>query len=608
MSTTQTIELEIKPKEQINDEVDLEIQSSIPLQSTLETHFELKHSKILILLYITFISLNLIALILQFVEIIQFNLILIINITGGIFLIIWIIYQFRDTHSSIGTYFQRRDLFLPLIFHLMDTSTDLATVYIYYESYKLDKNDLLSSENNESYDITDEEKKFIQYDIETNLQLFIVSILIICSYRIISSIIVYLFTSNIKYSLFQCCDIYIYEILIKSWQYQKMQPTLIQTYIMSLEAYFESFPQFLMGLLYILEVITDPNNIDTSENNNNKILSAILVGFSGILSLMSVAHKARKDDERHFKANRNIRDIHIHCTNNYIICCNWKWFAQVIFRYFDIWLRCYCLMVIWYNTQDEESFIGFGGGKLIIVIILFDFLGSIFVGSIMNKSLNFDFISCIAITPIVSVNNIIIFCWRMIENLLLFICMYYFKSQEDYDENGWIIFVIFSLIGYIYVTVLSIIYAFELFLDWRCCCDVIKTFGINRQTFEGIENVIELTDIIRFGYKLNSNHIKNGDFTEMINIKNIYEFIIDGIAENNKQKEEFIKAWKNINHSKRGTLLHQFCRNIYYENNENLNQLLNILSNKYGNSKTKPQSRLTDKYMNHDSTWSAPYM
>eukprot|EP01084_Bolivina_argentea_P266862 452808_1 len=42
--------------------------------------------------------------------------------------------------------------------------------------------------------------------------------------------------------------------------------------------------------------------------------------------------------------------------------------------------------------------------------------------------------------------------------------------------------------------------------------------------------------------------------------------------------------------------------------NKNLNELLNILSNKYGNSNTYPQAWLTDKYMNPASTWSEPFI
>eukprot|EP01084_Bolivina_argentea_P199805 341802_1 len=167
-------------------------------------------------LYAIFCGLFFIAAVVQFVA--KVELLFWIQIIGGVCLISSIIYQFG---FSLKMMWKKRELYLPLLYHIFDTATDFGTAYIYYDLYEGAKKDP------NIYDET----------ADTFLQLFYASLLIIFMYRIISSILVYVMTKQWKSALLQFLDLYIYQILIKSWELNKNEASKTQKYIASLEAY-----------------------------------------------------------------------------------------------------------------------------------------------------------------------------------------------------------------------------------------------------------------------------------------------------------------------------------------------------------------------------------
>eukprot|EP01083_Nonionella_stella_P223784 797171_1 len=565
----------------VNQAISLHIKDSAPHESApleLEINDDNKHSqmeeavttetpiknvKCMAALYILFICCSLIAIIIQFSGVTKINLILFVNTSGGILLILWIIYQFHD--SSFGVCFMKRDLYLPLLFHVMDTSSDLATTYIYYYTYKetlqdMDEEEELFANSGESGETIDD----VENESTTTLQLFFSSIFILFSYRIVSSFIIYLHTKKYRLCCLQCLDLYIYEILIKSWQLQMIKATLLQLYISQLESYFESFPQLLINLQFITETISLTAKGNATEDEDVSTLSLIFVIISGFLSITSVAIKARKSDERFFKPNANIREMKNQNANKKC-CLSWKYFLNLCYRYCDVWYRAYALNVIWYNE---------GSGFTVIGIIIFDFFGAVIISSIEHKTINFDLIPCIAITPIVSSNKwsvLLVFWYRIVQNVVFlylitfhltnFVDQLLFPNNEGRDSE-FFPFMLFTEIAYVFITVMSFVYYCDGISDKPRGLRVIKKHSVaNTQRFEGIENPDELVQLIQFGYVINADDIQKANYVTMSNIIGVYHTVIGNIKDQTVT-EEYIEAWKSINNATHGgNLLHQFCKN-----------------------------------------------
>eukprot|EP01084_Bolivina_argentea_P013361 25054_1 len=372
-----------------------------------------------------------------------------------------------------------------------------------------------------------------------------------------------------------------------------MEATLIQSYLGSLEAYFEAFPQLIIASFFLV--------ISIESNTNKSSTDFIVVIFSALLSLISVAQKAVKEDMRYFKRDSNIRGLEINSNfdtdfcGKKICCVNWKYINHILYRYCDVFIHVSALSVMWAASVDADEQGNVSGrasaGYGVVVLLAFDFIASIIISSIDRNVLSFELTSCIAVIPLVTNNqkcsSILAFWWRLLVNLLLIwsCSIIRFAYTDVINHYSYIVWAITP-----YVIIMSMIYFCESVCNCTCC-NVLKQYGIKSITFEGIENSEELQELFQFNYVIKPNHITNGDFTIISDIPVVYDVIMDNIKESDK--EIFIQKWKNINNKRKGNLLHQVCRNNYIENvNETLDFVINILeydiNEQYGKSSLTP--------------------
>eukprot|EP01084_Bolivina_argentea_P047180 86929_1 len=438
-----------------------------------------KNPRVMIALYAIFCSLLLIAAFVQFVAKVEAKVMFWMQITGGCCLIASIIYQFGFSLKDMWT---RRALYLPLLYHIFDTASDFGTSYIYYES--------------------------IDYD-NSYLQLFLSSLLVIFVYRIISSILVFVRTKQWKSALLQFFDLYIYQILIKSWELNKTDASKTQKYIASLEAYLEAFPQIILSSTAVMSLIarSDPD---------------YFVLFSALLSLTSVSMTAVAEDLTYFKPDSSIRiRTKKHCK------IKWKHLNHILFRYCDVFLRSFVLMSIWLMLS----------GFAVVIFLIIDFFGGLIAASIYTKTINFDMLPCIAITPLktkrLGVASLLGILRISYEQLYLLMMVYIFMTGTDIDTVQLIgsFWIIVFLIG-VYVNIMCIMYLMEVLgaASGRYqYCNVMREYGSKSNSFEGIECGKDLIELFQFGYVIKSSDISKGDFTTMYDILNVYNIVMNNI-------------------------------------------------------------------------------
>eukprot|EP01084_Bolivina_argentea_P047179 86924_1 len=440
-----------------------------------------KNPRVMIALYAIFCSLLLIAAFVQFVAKVEAKVMFWMQITGGCCLIASIIYQFGFSLKDMWT---RRALYLPLLYHIFDTASDFGTSYIYYES--------------------------IDYD-NSYLQLFLSSLLVIFVYRIISSILVFVRTKQWKSALLQFFDLYIYQILIKSWELNKTDASKTQKYIASLEAYLEAYPQIILGSTAVMT--------ELSKNDVNEFNYFIL--FSALLSLTSVSMAAVAEDLTYFRADSSIR------RKKY---CGLFYFNHILYRYCDVFLRSFVLMCVWMMFN----------GFVVVSVLGFDFLGAIISASAETKSINFEMLSCMAATPLITKRlrgaSLLGICRKWFEIMVMLYVAYFAllggSAGSIVSTFGFVVWII-VLLAFIYVNTMSFMYYMEVSNATKGnggkCCNVMREYGSKSNSFEGIECGKDLIELFQFGYVIKSSDISKGDFTTMYDILNVYNIVMNNI-------------------------------------------------------------------------------
>eukprot|EP01084_Bolivina_argentea_P240170 403556_1 len=134
----------------------------------------------------------------------------------------------------------RRRCYVPIIAHIFDQITDVSVVVQFY---------YIAQTKSDNGNWTDCNGLNMWY-------LFILSILSMCIYRIISSFLIYQSTKSIQRSFIQILDCELFRALYINYLCDKKEPCHPQRWITTLEATFESSPQALIQLIYLVKTGT----------------------------------------------------------------------------------------------------------------------------------------------------------------------------------------------------------------------------------------------------------------------------------------------------------------------------------------------------------------
>eukprot|EP01084_Bolivina_argentea_P265811 450687_1 len=224
---------------------------------------------------------------------------------------------------------QKNQIYIALIPHIMDQATDLGVILEYY-------------------------RKWQQYDHVTNhkvvnpMWLLFISIFIVLFQRIISTATMYLMTYSITDAALQFVDLLMVKAIWVNYSCGLNEPGNPQRFIALLEGVFESFPQAILSMGYILK-----------SNLEGQSVSAIVV-FSTVFSIWSLSSKVASDDKLIFKED-----------NRPHYCC-----IAAFWRLPEIFSRvCFCVF-IWILA----------GGIALIIILSVELLVLFYI-SISAKTL-----------------------------------------------------------------------------------------------------------------------------------------------------------------------------------------------------------------------------
>eukprot|EP01083_Nonionella_stella_P020799 57700_1 len=161
----------------------------------------------------------------------------------------------------------RRRCYIPIITHLFDQITDISVAIQFYD-----------------LSITKNDNDWIACGGLNIWYLFILTILSMAIYRIISSYLIYKSTSySLSHLVFQLLDIELFRALYINYLCNKTEPCDPQRWITAMEASLESAPQALIQMIYLVKTKT--------------FNSSYLVFISLLSSLWSIISKLVSDDK-----------------------------------------------------------------------------------------------------------------------------------------------------------------------------------------------------------------------------------------------------------------------------------------------------------------------
>eukprot|EP01084_Bolivina_argentea_P027755 51561_1 len=217
-------------------------------------------------------------------------------------------YKFKLLQKWVKSIYRKKKIYCAVLIHIADQATDLGVLIIYYNEY-------------------------INYDNTTDTFIdtfwfFWISIFIIIIHKIVSTITMFQLTNNIKSAFLQFIDLLLVRAMWINWKLDLTEPCNPQRYIHLLEAVFESTPQILLSIGYILKQYVRQTNIDP------------IVIASTLFSLWSLVSSVTSDDTI----------IFIRCV--YLV-------RIILWRLFEITSRICLLIFFWINV---------GGFALVIML------------------------------------------------------------------------------------------------------------------------------------------------------------------------------------------------------------------------------------------------
>eukprot|EP01084_Bolivina_argentea_P309848 536000_1 len=231
---------------------------------------------------------------------------------------------------------QKKKIYWSILPHVADQATDFGVIITYYEQW--------NNHDGESVAINP-------------FWLFTVSIAIIIIHKVVSTASVYALTGgNIKASILQVMDLLLIRAIWINYRLNLTEPCNPQRYIELLEAVFESAPQILLGMGYILKQSGGKQSID------------IIVIISVLFSLWSLTSKVTSDDKILFDDvfhSTEFQALDVRFKKH--LCFmqfNYKYLVRVIlWRFFEIMSRVLLLMLLWINI----------GGMALFIILFIEF-------------------------------------------------------------------------------------------------------------------------------------------------------------------------------------------------------------------------------------------
>eukprot|EP01084_Bolivina_argentea_P055346 101480_1 len=325
----------------------------------------------------------------------------------------------------------KKSMYLAILVHLFDTSTDIGVIFDWYELSKDEK------ENNiEGIDMKG---------------LFWAGVCTLFFYRIISSIIIYNMTHSIKKTIFQFFDVELFETILINFKLKRTNPCDPQIFIQKMEGVLESTPQSILQLIFIWKIQKEPN---------------YLVIISLIFSLISLSSRFSADDTKLF----NQRDTKLYC----------YYAMRKLWRMLDVTSRIFILSTIWISV----------GGYFLSIYLFFEFVVLLIISWRLGK-----FEVLLGIVGIIIVNDseklkISFPIYRYLMNILLLIlctvfismnyCVPFLPNCPNFEYRKLLVIEsTFGFIIYIYnwtAVVISSILLYVIFVDTESSKTVERDF------------------------------------------------------------------------------------------------------------------------------------
>eukprot|EP01083_Nonionella_stella_P289598 985504_1 len=238
--------------------------------------------------------------------------------------------------ASFGTKLQ---IYLSLIPHIFDQATDFGVLIEYYTLYKSG-----------------------EYIGGTNpFWFFFCGLIILLLHRIMTSMIVCNVTRNLSDMFLQLFDLLMMKAVIVAHRVDSTEPTTMQRYLYLLEATFESAPQILLSIVFILKSTDAFAEVSP------------IVRISLIFSIFTLCNRVIWDDEMMVRQSWKSLEFH------YDECpmVNWRYLLRAVWRCLEITNRI-CLWVLTWNVY---------GGLVLFVILLSEFVYLLILCVISKKEI-----------------------------------------------------------------------------------------------------------------------------------------------------------------------------------------------------------------------------
>eukprot|EP01084_Bolivina_argentea_P075109 136185_1 len=332
--------------------------------------------------------------------------------------------------------FERKNVYLPLVLHLSDTATDFAAVAEFYIVAKATTPQQCGDLN--------------------MWWLFILSVICMLAYRIISSFTIYRITKSPLRVMLQFIDVELYHILYISHLLDLKGKSSPQRLISTIEAVFEAAPQSLIQFIYLMKAA---GNISTTV-----VLSVIFSFFNLTLPIVGDDMKLL---EIKFKENKA------------------KFMQIYVYRLLDIPSKILALAFLWY----------FLNGLVCLLVVIIDISVSVYM---FHKTKNTNALLSIVAVPFSfgskQHGHLLRIAWvfSIFETIIINIVIWVFAVMHNFHKEE-----IFIIVLWLFCTTASVMKCwatYRLFsvFDEFCVMNKERT-DINRLLYEyKFEDAMEL--------------------------------------------------------------------------------------------------------------------
>eukprot|EP01084_Bolivina_argentea_P075110 136186_1 len=332
--------------------------------------------------------------------------------------------------------FGRKNVYLPLVLHLSDTATDFAAVAEFYIVAKATTPQQCGDLN--------------------MWWLFILSVICMLAYRIISSFTIYRITKSPLRVMLQFIDVELYHILYISHLLDLKGKSSPQRLISTIEAVFEAAPQSLIQFIYLMKAA---GNISTTV-----VLSVIFSFFNLTLPIVGDDMKLL---EIKFKENKA------------------KFMQIYVYRLLDIPSKILALAFLWY----------FLNGLVCLLVVIIDISVSVYM---FHKTKNTNALLSIVAVPFSfgskQHGHLLRIAWvfSIFETIIINIVIWVFAVMHNFHKEE-----IFIIVLWLFCTTASVMKCwatYRLFsvFDEFCVMNKERT-DINRLLYEyKFEDAMEL--------------------------------------------------------------------------------------------------------------------